>query len=195
MPDEEAFFLYVGDPPFFGRGRESQHADVLVVVTPLLDRLRGERALPEIRTVRRRNGKLDLDPGPSGNPGRRCHEVLHRLLSLDPGAAAAGPAGPYAQDHLDAGPLAFRKGVLEYVQPFGAHEVDIAAGHPDIHLQEHHIADTLVTHGLQVLGDPLLGEVPVHEIPVHPGACVRRGRFEIPGKDGRSGRVGGIPRA
>src|SRR5512143_1012945 len=105
----------------FGR-RERKHRDVAIEARPQWLQLL--RHGTEERRARLRLRQASIKPMPPIHARLTGDDVLHGLLRLDPGPAAAGPAGTGVQRDLEAQTLRFGHRVLEQGPPRLAHEFD-----------------------------------------------------------------------
>ena len=121
----------------------------------------------------------------------RMDEVLHGLLSLDPGAAAARPTGADAEYHANAEAFGFADGVDEVFAPFEAEKIHFAAVDADVDFEEKDVGDTGLFHGFEVFGHAFFGEIAVHEIPIDAGFCGEGRRGEADFERVRGGGCGG----
>ena len=156
---EQRLFVDVGDDGL--AGWEGQHRHILVKRT-------GKRV--ELVRALRRHGNLDRVVLRAFEFDRTEHQVLHRLLRLDPGSPTATPTRTDAEGDVDAEAFGVSNGLHEKLLPLRAHERHWAAGWlTDVHFKKHQIAKTCRLHRFQVGGHFLAIEIAVKKIPVNPG--------------------------
>ena len=187
MAEIERLFVDVGDPLSVVGLRHGQHCHVGIEIVDGSQYFRRQSVVAEVGRSRRRPRQHGVELRGPADVDRAGHHVLHRLLRLDPRAAAPRPAGSGVERDLQPQPLRFGNRMFEKSPPLGAHKLHRPLRDAHVDLHQEHAADACSLHGLEVGGNALAGEVAVHNEVIHPRPRRRRRVLEARGEHVRTG--------